>query len=415
MNLNYDKASIELPETWRAKAPIFVSVGLICLVLGACCCFMASTSDGTNAQGFKVLTHSYLTNFVYILSFTLGALFFVLVQFLTRAGWSTSIRRLAEILMMILPYIAVLFIPVIVLLFVGSSALYEWNAADIHSSVIKVKAEFFLTKEFFTIRSVIYFALWIMTATWFFRMSRAQDETGDIELSLTRQKWSGPLIMVFALSVSFATFDWVMSIDADWYSTIYGVYLFSASMMGFFALMIVLSVLLQNSGKMQKLITVEHFHDMGKFLFGFVMFWSYIAFSQLILYWYANIPEETEWYRVRLYNNWWYLSYGLIAIHFAIPFLFLMSRHVRRNRTALTVGAIWVLCAHWLDMTYLIMPNVPNAAGCEFFPFVGHLLGGIGMVCIFAALFILRASGIPLVAMRDPRLPEAMTYANPIL
>jgi hypothetical protein len=218
--------------------------------------------------------------------------------------------------------------------------------------------------------------------------------------------------MLFSLSVSFAAFDWLMSIDADWYSTIFGVYLFSGSMVSFFAVMIVINMLLQNAGKLKKLVTVEHFHDMGKFLFGFVMFWSYIAFSQLVLIWYANIPEETFWYQVRLDNGWKVFSYCIIPIHFIIPFLFLMSRHIRRNRTALTIGAVWLLFAHWYDMTFLVMPN---AGPLQLIPLFGHLLGGIGMLSIFASMFIWRADGVPLVAMRDPRLPEAMSYTNPIL
>ena len=413
MNLNYDKASIEIPEAWRAKAPIILSAGLVSLVIGMAFCFLVPAGEDYSTA-LRYLTHSYLANFFYIFSFTLGALFFILVQFLTRAGWSSSIRRLAEILMAMIPYLAVLFVPIIVMLFWGSSALYGWNASanDIENSVIAAKASFFLTKEFFTIRTIVYFAFWILTANWFFRLSRQQDESGDTELSLIRQKWSGPLIMIFALAMSFAAFDWLMSIDADWYSTIFGVYVFAGSMMGFFGMMIVISMLLQNAGKVQELVTVEHFHDMGKFTFGFVMFWSYIAFSQLILIWYANIPEETYWYRVRLENNWQTFSYLLIPIHFIIPFLFLMSRHIRRSRKLLAIGAGWVLFAHWYDITFLVMPN---AGSLEFFPMLGHLLGGAGMLCIFAAMFIQRSVGVPLVAMRDPRMPEAMSYANPIL
>lgn len=414
MNLNYEKSSIELPDSWRSKKLVFAFVGLVSVVLGVVCFFAQPSASGDKGEAFKLLSHSYLANFIYILSFSLGALFFILIQFLTRAGWSTSIRRIAEIKMMMIPLTALLFIPIIVVLFRGSSVPYEWNGDAEKNSVVAAKAAFYLTAPFFTVRTFVYFGLWSLIATWFFRMSRAQDESGDTELSSIRQKWAGPMVAIFALSVTFATFDWVMSIDADWYSTILGVYLFAASMMGFFAMMIIISMSLQSAGKTNKFITVEHFHDMGKFLFGFVMFWSYIAFSQLVLIWYANIPEETEWYRVRLLDNWWYISYGLIAIHFVIPFLFLMSRHIRRNRTMLFIGAVWVLVAHWVDMTYLIMPNAgPRAA--EFFPMVGHFLVGVGMLFIFAALFILRASGVPLVAVRDPRLPEAMTYANPIL
>ena len=413
MNLNYDKASIEIPEAWRAKAPIILSAGLVCLVIGMAFCFLVPKGEDYSAA-LRYLTHSYLANFFYIFSFALGALFFILMQFLTRAGWSSSIRRLAEILMVMIPYLAVLFVPIIVMLFLGSSALYGWNASakDMENSVVATKATFYLTKEFFTIRTIVYFTFWILTANWFFRLSRQQDESGDTELSSIRQKWSGPLIMIFALAMSFSAFDWLMSIDADWYSTIFGVYVFAGSQMGFFAMLIVISMLLQNAGKVQKLVTVEHFHDMGKFTFGFVMFWSYIAFSQLVLIWYANIPEETYWYRVRLENNWIVFSYALIPIHFIIPFLFLMSRHIRRSRKLLAIGAGWVLFAHWYDVTFLVMPN---AGSLEFFPMFGHFLGGVGMLCIFAAMFIQRAVGVPLVAMRDPRLPEAMSYANPIL
>jgi hypothetical protein len=408
MNLNYEKSSIELPDAWKAKAPILLAAGLTLLCIGFLCAFGGSSTG----KDMQYLCHSYLANFVYVFSFTLGALFFILVQFLTRAGWSTSIRRVAEILMMMIPFLAILFLPIIAMLFAGSDQLYEWNGKNIHNSVIASKATFYLSKEFFTLRTVAYFTYWILTATWFFRISRAQDESGDTELSMLRQKWAGPLIMLFSLSASFAAFDWLMSIDADWYSTIFGVYLFSGSMMSFFAVMIVINMLLQNAGKVQKLVTVEHYHDMGKFLFGFVMFWSYIAFSQLVLIWYANIPEETIWYQVRLQDGWTVFSYSIIPIHFIIPFLFLMSRHIRRNRTALTIGAVWLLFAHWYDMTFLVMPN---AGPAQLIPLFGHLLGGLGMLSIFASMFIWRADGVPLVAMRDPRLPEAMSYTNPIL
>jgi hypothetical protein len=415
MNLNYDKASIELPLSWKAKTPVFALVGLVCILFGAVCFFMAPSQDADRSQAFKYLAHSYLANFMFILTPALGALFFILVQFLTRAGWSTSIRRLAEIIMMLIPNLAVLFLPIIGLLYWNSSDLYEWNAKEAGNSVIALKTGEYLFKDFFTFRALVYFGIWIFTATWYFRLSRAQDESGDAELSLTRQKWAGPLIMLFALSASFAAFDWVMSIDADWYSTIFGVYMFAGSMLGFFATMVVLAMTLQNAGKLEKWVTVEHYHDMGKFMFGFVMFWSYIAFSQLVLIWYANMPEETIWYDVRIFTNWKYLSYGLIGIHFAVPFLGLLSRHVRRHRIGLLFWAIWILVAHWLDLTFLVMPNVPNPSGALLFPMIGHFFGGIGMVCIFVALFLVRSAGVPLVAMRDPRLHEAMKYANPIL
>jgi hypothetical protein len=416
MTLKYDKESIELPAKWKTMPPILFAAGMgLLLVGGVFSFFVQGASDGTNSPQFKFFSHSYLANFMFVLTIALGALFFILVQFATRAGWSSSIRRIAELLMSTIPFLAVLFLPIIVLLYTNSNALYEWNvaSASVESSVIKEKIDIgYLTANYFTLRALIYFGVWTLMALWFFGLSRKQDESGDIEHSLTRQKWSGPCIMLFALSVSFAAFDWVMGIDADWFSTIFGVYIFAASMMSFFATMILINRSLQKAGKLGKLVNTEHYHDMGKFMFGFIMFWSYIAFSQLLLYWYANVPEETEWFKVRLNDGWQYLSYALIPLHFAIPFLGVMSRHVRRHPVGLVFWAGWVIVAHWLDMTFLVMPN---SGPFQMMPMVGHFLGGLGMACILVGFFLVRASSAPLVAIRDPRLPEALTYSNPIL
>lgn len=388
-------------------------MGLL-LVGGVFSFFVEVPTDSTNAPQFKFFCHSYLANFMFVLTIALGALFFILVQFATRAGWSSSVRRIAELLMSTIPFLAVMFLPIVVLLYADNDSLYEWNKrANVHSSVILAKIDIgYLNRHYFTLRAAIYFALWSIMAIWFYGLSRQQDESGDIQPSLTRQKWSGPCIMLFALTVSFAAFDWVMGIDADWFSTIFGVYLFAAGMMAFFATMILINRSLQRAGKLGGMVNTEHYHDMGKFMFGFIMFWSYIAFSQLLLYWYANVPEETYWFKVRLMDGWQYLSYALIPLHFAIPFLGTMSRHVRRHTSGLVFWAGWVLVAHWLDMTFLVMPN---AGPFQWLPMVGHFLGGLGMACILVGFFLVRAANAPLVAVRDPRLPEALTYQNPIL
>jgi hypothetical protein len=412
MSSKYDLETINLPSKWKAS-PLF-TVGLILLAFGAVLGLFMRGPQGSEDGALRFVSHSYLANFMFVLTIALGALFFILVQFVSRAGWSTSIRRIAELIMYTIPFLILMFIPILVMVFSGRGFPYEWNSPqDVHSSVIKAKIDIgYLTKEWFTIRSAVYFGLWTAMAFFFYNHSRKQDETGDVEHSLARQKWSGPCIMVFALSVSFAAFDWVMSIDADWYSTIFGVYVFAAGMMAFFATMILIGMSLQKAGKMRSFITVEHFHDMGKFMFGFIMFWSYIAFSQLLLYWYGNIPEETYWFAVRLKDGWQYLAYALIPLHFAVPFLGTISRHVRRHRFGLTFWAVWAIVVHWLDMTFLVMPN----AGPANFPaLAGHFLGGVGMFAIFMSLFLRNASNVPLVPMKDPRLPEALTYANPIL
>jgi hypothetical protein len=414
MTSKYDLENIELPKSWSAL-PLLTG-GIILLAAGAFLSLFSGAGEGSGDKSVRFFMHSYLANFMFVMTIALGALFFILIQFVSRAGWSTSIRRIAELIMTTIPFLALFFLPILAILFADYNVPYEWNVPkDGLPSVVKAKIDVgYLTREWFTIRAALYFGLWIAIAFYFFSHSRKQDETGDVEHSLKRQKWSGPSIVIFAFTVSFAAFDWVMSIDADWYSTIFGVYVFAAGMMAFFATMIIISMSLQKAGKLRSFISVEHFHDMGKFMFGFIMFWSYIAFSQLLLYWYANIPEETEWYRVRINPEygWQYIAYALIPLHFAIPFLGTISRHVRRHRLGLTFWAVWVIVVHWLDMTFLVMPNSGPAS---LVPLAGHFLGGVGMFSVFLSFFLMRASNVPLVPMKDPRLPEALTYANPIL
>jgi hypothetical protein len=402
---------ISLPASWKSKPALLVAVGAVCLLLSVGLSYLNAPS-GAKAEGVKFFMHSYLTNYMYCLSFGLGALFFVLIQFLCRAGWSASIRRLAEIVTATIPWMAVLFIPILVMvLFTKSTSLYEWNGESVSSPLIAAK-QGFLNGPFFAVRTVVYFLVFIGSANFVYRLSRRQDETGDASLTLKIQAYSGPLVMLYALAISFASFDWVMSVDADWYSTIFGVIIFAGSMLGFFALMAVSGMMLQREGKLVKFITVENYHDIAKFLFGFIMFWAYVSFSQYLLYWYGDIPEETVWYAIRMKDGWEYFSIFLIVGHFAIPFLGLMSRHVRRHRTGLFFWAIWMLVAHWIDLSYLILPN---AGPVEATYMLGHFFGFVGMVSIFLAMLLIKASDVPLVATRDPRVPEALSYHNVIV
>lgn len=391
---------------------MLVAVGAVCLLLSVALCYLTADSS-VKAKGVQFFMHSYLTNYMYCLSFGLGALFFVLVQFLCRAGWSASIRRLAEIIASTIPLMAILFLPILVMvLFTNSTSLYEWNTATPEGLILAKKG--FLNGPFFALRSIIYFLVFIGSAYFVYSNSRRQDETGDASITLKIQAYSGPLIMLYALAISFASFDWVMSIDADWYSTIFGVIIFAGSMLGFFAFMAVLCMLLQRNGKLVKYVTVENYHDIAKFMFGFVMFWSYVSFSQYLLYWYGDIPEETLWYQIRINSNngWEYIAIILLLCHFVIPFLGLLSRHVRRHRTGLFFWACWLLIAHWIDLSFLILPNT-GPVNVSYL--AGHLFCFVGMVSIFLAMVLLKATNVPLVATRDPRVPEALSYHNIIV
>lgn len=409
MAANIPNDNVTLPASWRGMAPILVAVGAICVLVSLGLCYFAGSADDRSV-GFRVFFHSYLANYMYCLSFCLGALFFVMVQHLVRAGWSASIRRLAELFAVTIPWWALLFVPILAMvLFTDSPALYEWNlgAGQGLPSIVESKLDF-LNPFWFTVRVAVYFAVWIVAARLYFQKSRQQDDTGDSEITLKLQRWAGPWIIAFALSLNFGAFDIMMSTDPAWFSTIYGVYLFAASMLSFFAVMILTCYFLQRNGRIEKLVTTEHFHDMSKFQFGFIVFWGYIAFSQFLLYWYGNIPEETGWYKIRMENGWQYLGLLLIACHFVVPFLGTMSRHVRRNRGLMAFWAVFILVVHWLDMMFLIMPH-------ESIPFsammlVGHLVCWVGMVSLFTALFLLRVGETSMVAVKDPWLPDALAY-----
>ncbi|MEZ6138191.1 MAG: quinol:cytochrome C oxidoreductase [Pirellulaceae bacterium] len=411
MAANIPNDNITLPASWRGRAPVFVAVGAIAVLLSLGIFYFTNTEKAE--LGFRTFFHSYLANFIYCLSFCLGALFFVMVSHLARAGWSASIRRIAELYAYTIPWWALLFLPILAMvLFTPSDALYAWNGnVDNLTHVVQEKLVY-LNPIFFSLRTAVYFAVFIIAASVYFKMSRKQDDTGDTEITLKLQRWAGPFIMLFALALNFASFDWMMSTDAGWFSTMYGVYLFAASMLSFFAVMIVTCYLLQRNGRIESLVTTEHYHDMSKFQFGFIVFWAYIAFSQFMLYWYGNIPEETLWYKYRMNNNWQWLGLALIVFHFAIPFLGTVSRHVRRNRGVMAGWAGLLLVAHWLDMTFLIMPNVSENTPMSVPLLFGHLICWIGMVSLFIALFLWRVGDTPVVAVKDPWLPDALAYHN---
>jgi len=246
-------------------------------------------------------------------------------------------------------------------------------------------------------------------ARWFIRKSIAQDETGDEALTRKMQKWSGPALMVLSLTSTFAAIDWIMTLDPHWYSTIIGVYFFSGSFVGIFAFLILFAMGMQRVGLLQDLITVEHYHDLGKLLFAFVVFWTYIAFCQYFLIWYANIPEETIWYAHRMVGSWKAVSISLAVGHFVIPFFFLMPRTIKRNKTALMLGAIWMLAIHFIDIYWLIMP-VLHHHGAHFSMMDVVLFIALGG--LFVARISWKIKQHALVPIKDPRLAESLSFEN---
>jgi len=360
------------------------------------------------ASGGSHFFHSYLLNFAFFLSISLGALFFVPIQHLSRAGWSVVVRRLAELISQNVILLAILFLPILLPVIFQSRVLYDWNQWN-PSDELYLKKWPYLNWIFFTIRAFIYFGAWALIARFFFNRSREQDTSGDKKLTLTMQTYSSWAIVAFALTATFASFDWLMSLDAHWFSTMFGVYFFAGCNVSFFAVLTLFVYLLQQNGKLTNVVNQEHYHDLGKYLWGFNLFWGYIAFSQFLLIWYANIPEETAWYLRRQENGWEYIAICLVIGHFFIPFFGIMSRKMRRNKHVLASMSVWMLLMHWIDLYYIIMPEFsaayPAFGLIDVCSFVG--IGGLSV-----SMLIWFALDKPLVPVKDPRLPESLALKN---
>ncbi len=356
--------------------------------------------------GWERLLQSYLVGWVFFFSLSVGALFFVLLQHVTRAGWSVVVRRLAGGMAALFPLLGVLVAPILL----GMHHLYRWSlpAAAGHAPLPAGKAAY-LSPGFFSARVILYLAVLGVIGILYLRTSLRQDATGDPRLTLRMERLAAPSLILFALAVNFAAFDLLMSLDAHWYSTIYGVYLFASSAVGFFALLPHVVHWLQHHRELLHTVTREHFHDMGKLLFAFVVFWAYIAFSQYLLIWYGNLPEETEWFLRRQTGAWVWISLLLVVGHFVIPFLALISRGAKRHPHVLLIASAWVLAMHWLDVYWLVMPEMNGGA---FRPDPMDLLVTLGLTGVFMGGWVLRLRRHSLVPLQDPRLAESMAFEN---
>jgi len=387
--------------------PVLIKVGLGLGVVGL---GGAAALGATQNDGFAHFFHSYLVAFWWGLTITLGALFFVLIQHLTKSRWSPVVRRVAEIFLGNMPLMAVLSLVVIVPVLLGNSGLYAWN--DPHqvaaSHLIQHKAGY-LNSSFFVGRWVLYFAVWIGLGTVLVKNSVAQDTSGDPKLSNKNFALSAPGMVLFGLTATFGAIDMIMSLEPEWFSTMYGVYIFAGCQLSFHSVLALSLFYLQGTGRLTKSVSVHHFHDIGKMLFAFVVFWAYIAFSQFFLIWYADIPEETVWFKSRLADGWLWVSVIQLVGHFVVPFFGLMSRHTKRSRKSLGFWAIYILAVHYIDLYWLIMPSYDAKQAPLHAMDLLALVGVAGLMIANAARV---ASGLNLRPTKDPRLAKSLAFEN---
>jgi hypothetical protein len=350
--------------------------------------------------------HSYLIAYVFWASIMLGALFFTMLHHVSGAVWSTVLRRILENLMNSVPLMAIFFIPIIF----GMHDLYHWTHEEaLAGDALLQKKAPYLNTPFFIIRTAVYFLIWYLLSKTLFRNSLRQDDHFEVTQIKKMRRISAPGIVLFAITITFAAFDWLMSLDPHWYSTIFGLYIFAGSFLSVLAFLVILAASLRKKNVLTDVITIEHYHDLGKFLFGFTIFWGYMAFSQYFLIWYANIPEETIWFRHRWEGSWKYITMLLVFGHFLLPFLMLMPRAVKRNITALSILSFWILLMHYFDLYWLVMPGLYehgfHISWIDFFTFLG--IGGI-----FLWYFWSRYLGAPLVPINDPHLKDSIKFLN---
>jgi len=455
--MSFEKLNLKGNNQAGDVAPKAMQIGLILatlgLGLGVALGFMNGEEDGHTHFWF-----AYLVAFAFLLTITLGCMFFTVIQHMVNAHWSVSVRRLSELTMANMPLVAICAIPLLVPLFSDDVSVWKWatmehdaNGAVIspeeagHSAGAEVaeanhapaeqhaegghsKAEElahaehieftshkfpFLNRNFFAGRLLLYFLIWMGVSRYFFKKSVEQDTAPNYDPTLAVKRKSAVTIILFAFTISFAAFDLLMSLDETWFSTIFGVYIFAGAFLSAVAWIIIMSKYLQKNDRLTEVIHEEHYHDLGKWLFAFTFFWGYIAFSQFMLIWYANLPEETHFYEARLTEGWSTWTWCLLVFHLIIPFGGLLSRHVKRNTNVLLGWAIYMLVMQFIDLYWIVMPNYHRSEIGFENPFglmeISLVVGMFGVMVFGVAR---RSAKQALLPIGDPLLAKSLRFRN---
>ncbi len=383
--------SLQFPEHIETSKVLY-GVGVVGLIASGVGFFL-------NSEQFFF---SYLTSFTYFTSFALAALILLMVHHITQSSWGVVVRRIPEAFSSNIWVWGLFIIPVLL----GMHSLYHWtHTEDVLADPILAGKMPYLNEPFFVIRQVIYFGIWGFLGYRLHKVSIEMDKTGNWGLTQLLKKYSAPGILIFAITIAFASFDWLMSLDPHWFSTMFGVYFFAMSFQAFFPLMILLIFWMQKQGILENTISKSHIYDMGAWFFGFTVFYAYIAFSQLLLIYYANIPEETLWFYHRLEGSWAFVSYSLIIGRFILPFFLLLNRDVKHNKKLLIFTSVLVLFMHFVEVYWIAMPILNHhgvsISWMDITTFFG--LGGI-----FFGLFFQRLKKHNLIPVNDPKLAESL-------
>jgi len=343
---------------------------------------------------------SYLVSWLFWLGITMGCFALMTLHHLTRGAWGLMVRRILEAATRNLPLMTLLFIPILL----GLGDLYLWARPEALSDELIQQKASYLNPTAFAIRSFFYLAVWTLFAWILNRLSLEQDKTGEPDLFRKMQLVSAAALVLFCLLSTFASIDWLMSLDPHWYSSIFGVYFIIGEALAGIAFVIVMARYLSKREPLRGVLQPRHIHDYGNLLLAFVMLWAYIAVSQLIIIWSGDLPEEVVWYLERIQGGWLGVSIALGVFHFFLPFLILLSRGFKRNIGALIQVAVFLLIMRWVDLYWLAAPTFHHHLALHWLDLTTLLaIGGI-----WFSLFLGQLGNRSLLPVNDPYLDEAI-------
>jgi hypothetical protein len=346
---------------------------------------------------------SYMVAFAYVAATGLGAFFFVMVQYLTGSAWSVTMRRIMENIMITLPACAILFLPIAF----GLKDIYPWTNRAANPFLGTKGA--YLTENFFVLRTYIYFALWSIWIFAIYYQSTKQDTERSARQMNVIARWSAPGLFLAIVVGTLASYDWLMSLEPRWYSTIFGLYILAGGALTFMSFVTLICLGFRRAGILKNSITPEHYHDLGKWLFALTAFYTYMAFSQYLLIWYANLPEETIWYRHRSVGSWLAISLAMPFIRFLIPFFIMLSRPAKRSLKMIAALAIWSIVVEYVDLYWVVMPTYfktgPQISWLDFATLAATL-----SVC--ALVFWSRFRKTKLAPVGDLRFEQSLYFEN---
>lgn len=390
-SIGYIKRS--LPQSFINTAYLLLGIGVI---LG----IFAYIIDPQRAS------YSYLTTFMFLISLGTGSLFLVSLEYLAGAVWSTPFRRISEFLSGVIPYLLILIIPLLFTL----QYIFHWTDTEAQKDAVLKGKDAYLNIPFFIVRNIIIIVVWTLFYFIITRISRKQDDTGNQSLTNRNIKFSTAFILIFSVTITISGIDWMMSIEPHWFSTIFGVYYFAGTVLCALAALTLAVVLLRENGYLVPGLKNDHYYSLGMLLFAFTAFWGYIAFSQYMLIWYGDLPEETSWFIHRWEGGWIIASVILILIRFIVPFFALLSFPSKINPRRLKFISVWILIAHFYDLYWMIMPGMLEVGRPYSFSWM-DIVYPVALIGFVMLIFRIMTTKYNLIPVKDPKLQRGLDYS----